>query len=42
LTLNDIDTNPWLNNFTPHEYDKYMAEFKKKKAELDKVIIKGK
>jgi len=40
--LNELDSNPWLNNFTPNEYDRYMAEFKKKKSELDKVIIKDK
>lgn len=35
-SLDELDKNPWLSNFTNVEYDKYMTEFKSKKNQLDK------
>lgn len=35
-SLDELHKNPWLNNFTNVEYDKYMTEFKSKKNQLDK------
>jgi hypothetical protein len=35
-SLDELDKNPWLTNFTNVEYDKYMTEFKSKKNQLDK------